>query len=149
MWFVDCSCMCMHLRLCASVCVCVRSHACVRAQKIKRPDAYRPKRISASRCVLCSRTFGMYYKKNLEIVRPTVSDLLCSLQDGRHLWLRKFSVCYIFAVCLNREIILTVKFSRSTVYQETTELKVHTKLALYSVVLWKLSWMFMLNSLTS
>ena len=48
-------------------CVYVRPSACmsvcVRAQKIKRPDVSRRKRIFASRHVFCSRTFGMYYKQ--------------------------------------------------------------------------------------
>ena len=43
-------------------CVCVRPHVCVCVQKIKHPDASRHKRISASRRVFCSRTFGMYYR---------------------------------------------------------------------------------------
>ena len=48
-----CVCVCVRLRLCASACVCT--------QKIKHSDASRRRKISASRCVFCSRTFGMYY----------------------------------------------------------------------------------------
>ena len=49
--------------MCASVSACVCPHASVHIciQKIKRLDASIHKRISASRHVFCSRTFGIYY----------------------------------------------------------------------------------------
>ena len=53
----------LHLCLRACICVHVRLHVCICAQKIKRPDASRRKTISASRRVFCSKTFRMYYSK--------------------------------------------------------------------------------------
>ena len=56
-----CVCICVCLLLHTCICVCVRLHACVCAQKISDLDASRHKRISASRHIFCSRTFGTYY----------------------------------------------------------------------------------------
>ena len=82
-------------------CVCIRPRACICAQKIKRPDASRHKRISVSRRVFCSRTFGMYYKyrcfpakyTNVQVSAVWECWKYTSIIHQRPVWGSKYDSC--------------------------------------------------------
>ena len=56
------ACMCLRLRACVCICVRVSVH---RKLAVRMRLESRCKRISASRCIFCSRTFGTYYTQAL------------------------------------------------------------------------------------
>ena len=58
------ACVCVYVRVSASVCICVRVSV-HRKLAVRMRLESRCKRISASRCIFCSRTFGTYYTQAL------------------------------------------------------------------------------------
>ena len=68
------------LHVSAFVCVVIRLRACICIQKInlKSPDMSRHSWNSASRCIFCSKTFGMYY---ISEYRTVILSLA-----GNHVW---------------------------------------------------------------